>query len=245
MYAYVFDSFVQDNKYRTESARIETRLSSLGIQGRSEKITILKSIQDSVKSMIKRGADTVIAVGNDLTVVKILPLVLEADVALGIIPVGPQQLVAQALGLPNGAAACDMLSRRIMKRVDVGEVGGAHFLIRADLPAGARVVCDGAYTVEAEAAEIPMSITNIGSGDSTSRPDDGYIELVVGGAGSGWFGRGGGERSVFPLRKAKIEKMAGEARLLLDGQLAVNPPVSVSVSRQKLHVIVGRNRAFD
>lgn len=245
MYAYVFDSFVQDQKFRSEASRIETRLSTLGIQGRSEKITILKNIQDSVRSLLKRGADTLVVVGNDQTVVKVLPIIIEADATLGIIPVGPSQQIATALGLPGGAGACDMLSRRIIRRIDVGTVGNATFLVRVDLPAGARIQCDGNYTVEGLEPDVTMSIVNLGSARSGGLPDDGRIELVVTGRTGGWFGRAGGEPSVFSLTKAKIERTGGDARMILDGQVTMNPPATIGVLRKKLHIIVGRDRAFE
>jgi len=245
MYAYVFDTYVQDQKHRTESARIETRLATLGIQGRSEKITILKNLQDSVRTLLKRGAETLIVVGNDQSVAKVLPLIVESDVALGIIPVGPDQRVAQALGMPVGAAACDIISRRIMRRIDLGMAGGAHFILGAELPLGCRVLCDKQYSVEAMDPEARMEIVNVGSSTTRSRPDDGRLELVVGGGSGGWFGRGASGTSVFPISTAKIERRAGDHRLVLDGQLNVNPPVTISVLKKSLHVIVGPDRKFE
>lgn len=246
MYAYVFDTYVQDQKYRTESARIETRLATLGIQGRVEKITILKNLQDSVRTLLKRGAETLIVVGNDQSIAKVLPLVVESDIALGIIPVGPDQRVAQALGMPSGAAACDIISRRIMRRVDLGMAGGAHFILSAQLPPGCRVLCDKQYTVEAMDAEAHLEIVNVGSSATRSRPDDGKLELVVSGGSGGWFGRGSAAgTSVFPITTAKIERQPGEHRLVLDGQLNVNPPVTISVLKKSLHVIVGPDRKFE
>ncbi len=242
MYAYVFDSFVQDQKYRTESIRIETRLATLGIQGRTEKITILKNLQESVRTMLKRGADTIVAIGNDQTIAKILPLVLEADAALGIVPVGPQQLVAHALGIPDGVAACDMLSRRIMRRIDLGSAGGMHFLLHAKLPVGLRVNCEHAYTVESTDPESEVTIVNLGPG---SRPDDGKLELTIRPAGGSWLHRGHDAPSVFPITTAKIERVEGETPIVLDGQVMVNPPVTITVLHQKLHVIVGRDRSFE
>ncbi len=242
MYAYVFDSFVQEQKYRTESIRIETRLATLGIQGRTEKITILKNLQESVRTMLKRGAETIVAVGNDQTVAKILPLIIESDAALGIIPVGQHQLVAHALGIPDGVAACDMLSRRIIRRIDLGSAGGMHFLLHAKLPSGLRVHCDHAYSVETTDADSTMLITNLGP---NSRPDDGKLELTVSSPGSGWMQRGKGTVSVFPISEAKIDRTNGETPILLDGQIQVNPPVTITVLKKKLHVIVGRERSFE
>ena len=47
MYAYIFDSFLQERKYQHELGQIENRLATLGIQGKIEKMTILKNIQEA------------------------------------------------------------------------------------------------------------------------------------------------------------------------------------------------------
>ncbi len=51
MYFYVFDSYVQDKKYQSDVARIEARLGALGISGRTEKLTILKNINDATREV--------------------------------------------------------------------------------------------------------------------------------------------------------------------------------------------------
>src|SRR5690349_13808036 len=135
MYFYVFDSYLQDRKYANEVARVETRLGTLGIQGRQEKITILKNIHEALKEAIKRGATTIVAVGNDKTVTKILPQVVEHGLTLGLIPLGPEQTIADSLGIPHGVSACDSLSRRVMRRLDVGQANNQYFLLQLQAPA--------------------------------------------------------------------------------------------------------------
>jgi diacylglycerol kinase family enzyme len=245
MYAYVFDSFIQATKHRTEINRIEARLATLGIQGRQEKITILKNIQEAARGLLKRGADTLVAVGNDQTVAKILPLLVESEAALGIIPVGPDQRIAAALGIPTGTGACDMLSRRIMRRIDLGRVGSANFILDAVLPSTCQVNCDHKYTVESLIPGARLAVVNIGWPDVRSRPDDGRLELVVeGSTESGWFGHAKNDRSVFTVRQAAIGKTS-DGQVILDGQVVVKTPLTIDVQRQKLHVIVGRDRMFE
>lgn len=248
MYFYVFDSFLQDKKYAAELIRIETRLAALGIQGRSEKITILKNIQEATRESIKRGATTIVAVGNDRTVVKLLPLAVEHEVTLGIIPVGEPQLIATYLGLPRGAAACDNVSRRVIEHLDLGLANRQHFLLESQLPPRARVVCEGTYTVESLDPTGSVVVTNLAPATWPGRPTDGRLELVIRpGAGGGqrsWFHRRAPVMSVFPVRRARVEHQSGDPPVILDGQVMLKTPITLEVAPKKLSVIVGKDRRF-
>ncbi len=247
-YVYVVDAFVNDPKYQTELIRIESRMAGLGLPGRWEKMTILKSLRDATADAIKRGATTVIAVGNDQTVTKILPLIVDRGVTLGLLPIGPDQFIAEALGIPHGVAACDCLSRRIIQRVDVGQANGNYFLLRLSANGMTSVTCDGKYTVSSLDPEGQLEITNLGSEVGVGQPNDGRLELVVRPSQpSGMFSRWRNDfsrTSVFPIRRAKIEGAAATTNLLLDGQTVVKAPLTVETLPKKLSVIVGPNRRF-
>jgi len=244
MYGYVFDSFVQDGKFRTESQRIETRLTTLGIQGRQEKITILKNLVDASQMMMKRGVETLVVVGNDETVLKVLPVILAHKVPLGFIPVGPHQRLAEALGIPVGVSACDVLSRRVMRRVDVGRAGDVFFLLDALLPAQASVYCDGRYTVTTTSPSAQMRVTNIADPRPGGAPDDGLLTLVVEGEKTGGWWSKATDQSIFPIEKAEIRSSRSSDMVTLDGRQVIKTPVTISLEKKLLQVIVGRARGF-
>ena len=141
MYAYIFDNFLQERKYQHDIGQIENRLSTLGIQGKIEKMTILKNIQEAARQAIKRGVDTLVVVGNDETVTKVLPQIIDTTVTLGIIPVGPHQTIAKILGVPSGLSACDVLSKRIIRKIDLGKANNAYFVFTLMAPAGVSADC--------------------------------------------------------------------------------------------------------
>ncbi len=247
MYFYLYDSWLQDRKYQAKIAKIEARLNALGIHGRSEKITILKNIHEAVREGIKRGATTVVIVGNDKTITTLLPDLLEANVAIGMIPIGEPQTIAKFFGLPTGAAACDIIARRVVARVDVGQANNRFFLLNANLPIGAAVHCDGAFTVSSQNPTDEMIITNLELAGQPGSPADGRLELFVRSTtkrGWGPFGNSNRETSVFPIQKAKVTAPLGRAQLLLDGQVSVPTPLTIEVAKKKLSIIVGRQRHF-
>lgn len=247
MYFYLYDSWVQDRKYQAEIIKIEARLNALGINGRTEKITILKNIHEAIRDGLKRGATTVVLVGNDKTITTVLPDILNGHVTVGFIPLGEPQTIAKFFGIPTGVAACDVLSRRVVVNVDVGQANEQYFLLNAAVPAGANIQCDGEYTVSSVNPAEPMVITNLETSSRTSNPADGRLELKIGSAPKqrwGSFGKSAESVSIFPIRKAKVTAAIGQSQLLLDGQVTVTTPLIVTLAKKKLAVIVGRDRQF-
>lgn len=247
MYAYVFDSYLQDRRYQHDISQIENRLATLGIQGRSEKMTILKNMAESVRQAIKRGATTIVIVGNDATVTRLLPHLVGQPITLGLIPLGPHQTIARALGIPDGLAACDVISKRIIHKLDLGKANTAYFLLNLTTAPGATVTCDGQYSISTDDPTSVIAVTNFPGPESHGRPDDGRLELVVspGEGGRRWSPfRRTSATSVFPIRQAKVTSVDAPVNLLLDGLVTMKTPVTVEAAPGKLEIIVGRNRGF-
>lgn len=248
MYFYLYDAFLRDKKYERTLAKIESRLLSLGILGKSEKLTLLKSMRDVVQGAIKRGADTIIAVGDDQTVSKIMSYIADEDVILGMIPVGSNTKLAASLGIPEGVAACDILSSRIVERIDLGKVNDSFFVSYLELAPSQELLleCDqGAYHVEPTSAMQSVSIYNFGS--EGIDPRDGMLELVVRSSDSerGLFHKGGhASPSLFQVKNVKIKSFGRSVTAHADGQTVVKTPLTVQVIPKKLRVIVGKNRRF-
>lgn len=245
MYAYLFDSALQDRRYQTDVLRIESRIAELGLQGRTEKMTILKNLISTTQEAIRRGATTVVAVGNDQTISKLLPVVVDSGLTLGIIPLGGPQCIAEYLGIPTGSSACDILSRRVVRKLDVGKVDKQYFLLQAVVSAPTRITCDNKYTVEPMDPADQLVIGNLGSADPYGQPTDGHLELIVERPPAGWhlWRKQYSEASVFSIKEAKVQA-AEHTTLVLDGQTVIKTPVTVGVASKKLNIIVGRNRHF-
>lgn len=245
MYAYVFDSFLQERKYQHDISQIETRLVALGVQGRSEKMTILKNIQEAARQAIKRGTTTIVVVGNDQTIAKVLPQLIGQPVTLGLIPLGRHQTIAHVLGIPEGLVACDVLSRRVVQRLDLGKANDVYFLHSLTAPATVSVDF-GKYRVTSLDPGGSLTISNFPFIYGHGHPDDGQLELIVapGHDRRGWGRRRDSAASVFPMAKAILTSAPGSADLLLDGQITIRTPAKVEVVPRRLEVIVGKNRGF-
>ncbi len=250
MYCYIYDAFLRDKRYETTIARIESRLLDLEIQGKAEKLTILKSMKELVDGAIKRGAKTIVAIGDDQTVSKIISIVADKEMTLGMIPIGDHHRIADFLGIPRAEKACDVLSARIVEQLDLGKANNAYFLSFLDIPAAKelRIECDeGKFVIEPSDGNHGISVYNFGAGGHD--PRDGILELVIrrqeapSGA-SHFFKKSGAEQSIFPLRSMLIKSSRASLPAYADGQTVVKTPLTVTVVPKKLRVIVGKNRQF-
>ena len=86
--------------------------------------------------------DTVIAIGGDGTVNKIVPLIINTDKALGIIPCGTANLLAAKLGIPvNIKKALEIIDRQNFVEADVFKVADKYSILRAGLGYDADISC--------------------------------------------------------------------------------------------------------
>lgn len=248
-YFYFIDTFVSNKKYQTQLNQIENRLMQLGINGHTERLTMLKSLREMVESAIKHEAKTIIAIGNDDTVSKMMSFLPNHPVTFGVIPVGEPNTIADKLGIPHGLPACDALSARITTKIDLGRVNNSYFISSLALPAGQTVSMDfGTYHISTLTPTSTIHICNINGHASKSDPTDGKLEAVVqeSRVPGGWFSKKPKytTHSVFPLKKVKITSKHHSLPVIADGQLMIKTPVTVEVAPQKLKVIVGKNRMF-
>lgn len=250
MYFYLYDAFLREKKYAATIARIESRLQTLGIHGRSDKLTILKSMKELAESAIKRGADTVVAVGDDQMVNRLMSVVANADVVLGIIPFGKSTRIAEYLGIPKGVQACDVLSARIIERIDLAKANETYFLSFLDVTPDTELFleCDGGkYHIEPIRGAHAVSVHNFGL--HGRNPRDGILETVIqqvphNAGGPRLFRKNASAVSIIPMRTMKIRSFRASLPAYADGQTVVKTPITVNVVPKKLRVIVGKNRRF-
>lgn len=256
MYYYICDSFVNQKKYELTLHRIEGRLLELGINGRIEKLTLLKNLKELIEEGIKRDADTIVVIGDDKTVGKVISFLPNFSVTLGIIPIGPENRIAQILGIPQGEMACDVLSARIIEKIDLGKINNNYFISSLEIPFSNEVIIEcNNYSISTLSNSNKINICNFGNIFDNKlfkklyNPKDGKLEIVISpNANSSRFlnllKRQFAKDSVFPIKKAKIKCLKECLPVIADGEVIVKTPVSVEVMPKKLKIIVGKNRMF-
>lgn len=255
MYTYLYDSFLMDKKYEHTLYRMETRLLELGINGRVEKLSLLKSVKEIIEDAVTRSSDTIVVVGNDDTISKAIAYLPARKAVLGIIPMGPHTDIADMLGIPQGVEACNVLSKRIVERIDLGRANGRYFLSQLVVNDASKVTldCDG-YHISAVSNDGTVRICNLHSRSDRafasvlSNPQDGVLEAVIQPEmkKSFWqtFSKTETAPSVFPMKKLHIRSKGENLTVLADGQTTLKTPVTIEIIPRELRVIVGRKRAF-
>ncbi|OGL95996.1 hypothetical protein A2348_00685 [Candidatus Uhrbacteria bacterium RIFOXYB12_FULL_58_10] len=248
MYRYIYDEFTQDKRFEKDLLNIENRLTDLGIAGKIVRMALFRNVQEMVRDEIRHGTTGVIAVGNDETVHKVIDVISGTDVVLGIIPLGGPNELARMLGVPDGVAACDVLSARIIEKIDVGIVNGKRFLTSLSVSKFcSELTCDGTYRVTPD-VEGHLEVRNL-AGDASrneriSDPTDGRLETVIRvGVKHGWFGRRRMCESVLPLTQLAIRSEKPIA-ITADGEEMIGTRFDIGIEPSVIRVISGRGRKF-
>jgi diacylglycerol kinase family enzyme len=251
VYLYIYDAFVQDRRYEKELQRVENRLTDLGIAGKIIRLGLFRRADEFIRDEVRRGGvTTVVVVGNDATVRQVVDVVADMGVVLGVIPFGLDNRLAALLGLPEGEAACDVLSARILEKIDAGVVNGKRFICGVSIPAAkAEINCEGKYKVTPQGRGT-IEVLNLfapqeGERGPISNPFDGRLEAVlrVAAKSRGSFWKKIRGLSVFPLKSLEV-RTPGPVTALMDGVPVEGTRFDFSVEPGALRVVIGKNRLF-
>jgi len=245
VYCYLYDDYIQENKrFERELLKIENRLTDLGIAGKVSRLALFRNAEEMIRDEIQRGVSTIVVVGNDETMRKVIDVVADNEVVLGIIPIGPNNELARMMGIPQGEAACDVLSARRVEKIDVGIVNGRRFVTGLTMPNfHAEITCEDKFRVTSVARQAELEVRNLAD---VTDPRDGRFEAVIRAAvkkGWGIFGRTSFKESVFPLRSMAI-RSEKPISLFVDGEEMRSTRFDIGIEPLLLKVITGKARVF-
>lgn len=247
MHVYIYDTFVNQKKYEKTLAAIETRITDLGLNGRIIRLGVMKNIYDLVKTELRRGAKTVVAVGDDSTASQTINSLAGSDVPLGIVPIGGNNKIAEALGIEPDVLACDNLSARRIVKIDLGKANNNYFICSAKIAnEGTAIDINHDYSIEV-LGDGEVSVVNLApEGESVLpnanfNPQDGMLELYIKTKESKNFFKKINSQSIFSLQNLNI---SSKHPLILDNTIKIVTPAQISIAPQALNVIVGKERKF-
>jgi len=257
MHIYLYDTFVKQKKYDSVLARIETRTTDLGLNGKIVRMGIMNSVAETVSNEIQKGAKTITAVGNDSLVNKTINAIanlaakniLAKNIPLGIIPVGKKNNnIAEYLGIPTEEAACDILSARRIQELDLGKANDYYFLTYASITSlGTTLEIDKNYSIEIKGAgeinvvNLPTDIEMPPSANANAL--DGVLELYIKTGGARKFlpiNSSHNSASIFSFNKLNIINKTHP--VIIDNFAEIKTPVSLSIAKEKIKIIVGKKR---
>lgn len=92
-----------------------------------------QQLSDTIRHYCKQ-VDLVIIGGGDGTLNAALEGLVDTQLPLGILPLGTANDLARTLGIPQSLpAACDVIARGLIQRIDLGWINGKHFFNVASL----------------------------------------------------------------------------------------------------------------
>ena len=245
MHVYIYDEYLNKAKYNRAINRLEIRLTDLGLNGKIIRLGGIKNIKGTIQNEIKLGAKTIIAVGNNQTVNKIIGAIIDTEIygdfqkktLLGLVPIGDDNSIAASFGIKNSEEACNILLARRVEKIDIGLVGNYYFLNQATIQSlNTKLEIDD-YSLEiSERGEV--KIINLLSDPKEkikSNPHDGKLDILIRTRKR--------DESVITVKKLKV--INSEEKLIVDGVIEVNTPAEVGIMKDKVNVIVGKERLFE
>lgn len=133
MYYYIINPASGGGKINKVQEKLKERLKELGIAGEFVKSTGPGDITRLTKMAIDKNYKTIVAVGGDGTINEIINGIGDAKVALGIIPLGSNNELANMLGIPDWQVACNILAARKVEEVDLGRINNKLFVTAASI----------------------------------------------------------------------------------------------------------------
>lgn len=246
MYYYIYDAYLSDRKHQRTLARIETRLTDLGINGKINYLSYLKNIGQIIRDEAKQGVTTIVVVGNDRTIGQTLNILPNFNVTIGIIPIGPQNQLAKLLAIPDAEDACETLSSRIVDNLDVGIINNYYFLGQASIAhAPVTIECDNNYFVSINDRDHTIRINNLAAdGTGVSQPTDGLFEIVMESRTKSLWRSATTSMSRLHNNSLTITSEKPIQIMLHDEHKIIKTPATASIRPQALKVIVGKHRQY-
>ncbi len=251
-YFYLYDNFLQDRAYATQLIRLENILTDLSLQGRVGRLSLLKSIRDLIASAVRDGADTLVAVGNDDTLSRLIEVAANfKKVTVGFIPLGTnKQSLAKLLGIPLGILACQTLSNRLIKTIDLGKINGQFWWQKIEGQGQFKITLEQKSQITL-VGEQTIVVGNFGAltfndNNFLFNPNDNLLEIIAESATvKNWWKKNIPKSlSIFPAKHLKLTALTSEILLKVDDFKTVKTPAIITIAAEKVRLIVGKKRSF-
>lgn len=253
MYVYLYDDYLKQKKHRGVVKAIETRLTDFGIAGKIMRLQQFSNCEAIIREEIKRGATTIIIVGNDKTFGRVLSRAATLKVLFGFIPVGPGNSIANVLGIPVGVDSCEVLSKRRKVSLDVGWVNNRYFISQLHiLPHPIKVEYDEQFSVSARNGKMELVVCNLqpfvwkqrGKSDFIVHPQDGKLEAFLRPkTRQGVFKEVYEDPSIFPFEEMIVTSDTPFV-MEADGKRSKETKVTIRLAKSRIQMVVGKGRKF-
>ncbi|HSH31669.1 MAG TPA: diacylglycerol kinase family protein [Candidatus Saccharimonadales bacterium] len=128
MYYYIINPTAGRGAINAVQDKLRSRLADLGIAGEFAKTTGPGDAAKMTQAATQKGYTTIVAVGGDGTVNEVINGIAKENAAIGIIPLGTSNELANRLGIKNWQQACEVLAARRLASFSLIAAGQKFFL---------------------------------------------------------------------------------------------------------------------
>ncbi len=245
MYYYIYDSVLGDKKYAPAIERIENRLTDLGIGGKIHRLSFLKNIHQVLVEEIKRGVKTMVVVGDDKTLSQMINTSIDLNLTIGYIPIEPTP-ISKLFNIPAGEAACDILSGRIVKKLDLGKVNDYYFLTSLEM-IGQNIDLEfnGDYFISLKEKDSIVNISNLNNCyNIISYPDDNRLDVFIENTEKKMWKKVKSYLSHLQITNLKVTCSSPLPVLITDEKRVIKAPLNITVATEKIRMITGKGKHF-
>lgn len=250
MYLYIYDEKAGKKKFLKTLTNIEKKLTDLGLNGKILRLKEIKNPITSIQKELNKGCKTVVVVGGDKAVHYTVNALAASHInnsklkpTLGVIPLEEKNnTIASALGMKDPLEACDILLARRNIRINLGKINELYFLSEITINNPEKqleINKNYSINVSQPGKIFAVNFSNYVQGD----PFDNLLDLYIFTKNKGFsslFSSQKSDKSYFPLKNLDIHHK--KATALVDNIYYVKAPVNITVARQRINVIVGKNR---
>ncbi len=239
MNIFVYDVYL--DKYKKTVKNIEETLNKLNLQGKILYLKNIKNLKESLISEIDNGAKTVVSVGNNETVNKIINILanISTKMPIAVIPVGPINSISRSLGIPNEKEACYVLSSRRIEKINLATANDTLFVHKFFIKnEKTRGLINNSYEIS-PLKKGEFFVYNIPPAKESPKnikitPQDNILNLSISTKKE--------EKTYIPVNKITINNPKETG--FLDDLIRIDSPIEIKSSDKSLDFIVGKERYF-
>jgi hypothetical protein len=239
MNIFIYDAYL--DKYKKTVRNIEESLNKLNLQGKILYLKNIKNLKDAIINEIGSGAKTIISVGNDKTANSIINILanFSEKIPLAIIPVGPENSIANSIGVLNEKEACYILSSRRIEKINLAEANDSLFINNFFIKSkNTTAMINDSYELSPQ-KDGNLFIHNLPPKkrlfeNIEINPQDNILNLCIETK----------PQSKTHLLIKTIEVRNDKEKGLLDNFIEINTPVRIKSSEKSISLIVGKDRLF-
>ena len=205
-------------------------------------------MKELISDAVKDGVETVVVVGDNQTFSKVINVVADLDVVLGLIPVDNNN-IAEVLGIPPKVLACEVLASRIIKKIDLGKINNHYFINTAEIINGDVTIQYNNFKIQPTTENNHIALYNFPNNQNISNsinPVDGVLDLVITPVKTSLLGKKSLSGTTLPFNEIKItSNQEDQVPIITDKHIIMKTPAKITVTPQRLKVIVGPDRFFN